>query len=62
MKFVKSSTVPILKPLTPSTSFCFTASAILEGIYALDAAEHFWPWYSNAPLNKAVATTSGCAE
>jgi len=28
-------------------------------MYALEAAEHFCPWYSNAPLESAVATCAG---
>ena len=31
-------------------------------MYARDAAEHFWPWYSNAPRTSAVATACGSAE
>ncbi len=30
--------------------------------YALDAAEHFWPWNSNAPRIIAVRTTAGSAD
>ena len=51
----------LLKLFTPAINFFFTSSAILEGIYALDAAEHFCPWYSKAPRSKAVATTSASA-
>jgi hypothetical protein len=29
---------------------------------ARDAAEHFWPWYSNAPRTSAVRRTSTSAE
>ena len=62
MKLLKSSTDPILKLLIPAISLFLTAAARVEGIYALEAAEHFCPWNSNAPLSKAVATTSGSAE
>ena len=30
--------------------------------YARDAAEHFWPWNSNAPRIIAVRSTSGSAD
>ena len=43
IKLVKSSTEPMLKLFIPAVSFFLTATARLEGIYALDAAEHFWP-------------------
>src|SRR2546423_1524115 len=33
-----------------------------RGTYARDAAEHFWPWYSKAPLTMAVDSTSRSAE
>ena len=29
---------------------------------SLDAAEHFWPWYSNEPRRIAVATAAGSAD
>ncbi len=32
-----------------------------RGTYAREAAEHFWPWYSNAPRIIAVRSTSGSA-
>ena len=34
---------------------------MLRGMNAREAAEHFWPWYSNAPRIMAVRTTSGSA-
>jgi hypothetical protein len=30
--------------------------------YAREAAEHFWPWNSNAPRSIATRSTSGSAE
>ena len=33
-----------------------------RGTNARDAAEHFWPWYSNAPRMSAVRRTSTSAE
>src|SRR5690606_37721475 len=54
MKFPKSSTPPIRKLPMSATRRSFTSSQRLEGIYARDAAEHFCPWYSNAPDRKSV--------
>ena len=34
---------------------------MLFGAYTRDAAEHFWPWYSNEPRTMAVATSSTSA-
>ena len=34
----------------------------LHTVDTREAAEHFWPWYSNEPRTIAVATASGSAE
>ncbi len=39
-----------------ASSISLTAGHITSGIYTLETAEHFWPWYSNAPLEMAVTT------
>ncbi|HVW04027.1 MAG TPA: aldehyde dehydrogenase family protein [Vicinamibacterales bacterium] len=33
-----------------------------SGTNAREAAEHFWPWYSNAPLTSAVTRAAGSAD
>ncbi len=32
-----------------------------RGMYAREAAEHFWPWYSKAPRTSATASASTSA-
>ena len=62
MKFPKSATSPIRIVPTSSTSRSFTSGQRFEGMYRREAAEHFWPWYSNEPRTTAVATASASAE
>ena len=57
IKFWGFSGLPIRNSFKSDFSFVLTSGHMFEGIYALDAAEHFWPWYSNAPLEIAVATS-----
>src|SRR5690349_5883862 len=65
MKFLKSSTLPILNDSMSAINFAFTCFHRFEGIYAREAAEHFCPWYSKAPRERAVTSEStsalGCA-
>ena len=65
MKFEKSLTSPIVMVPTSSTSRSFSSGQRFEGAYTREAAEHFWPWYSNEPRTIAVARAStsalGCA-
>ena len=65
MKFEKSATSPIRSVRTSSTSRSRSSGQRFDGANTRDAAEHFWPWYSNEPRTIAVATAStsadGCA-
>ena len=58
MKLEKSLGEPIFIVSTSNINLSFTSDQIVEGIYALDIAEHFCPWYSKAPLTIAVTKTS----
>ena len=62
MKFEGFSGLPILNDLTSFKIRFLTLSHKFEGIYALEAAEHFCPWYSKAPLDMPVATWDGFAD
>lgn len=53
---------PILKDSMSVFTKDRISSALDFGKYTLDAALHFWPWYSNAPRLIAVATCLACAE
>ncbi len=62
MKFDRSAMSPI-----GSDAVCSSNSAPMtfhteRGTKARDAAEHFWPWYSNAPRISAVRSAAGSAE
>src|SRR5689334_23902818 len=61
MKFRKSATSPTRIIRVSSTIRSFSAGHIDFGTYARDAAEHFWPWYSNAPRTSATASAVGSA-
>ena len=65
MKFPKSAGSPIRIAPTSSTSRSRSSGQRFEGAKTREAAEHFWPWYSNEPRTTAVATAStsadGCA-
>ena len=54
MKFVKSRASPILILETSEHRSSPIASHTDEGMYALLAALHFCPWYSNEPLRRAT--------
>src|SRR5690554_4211878 len=62
IKLLMSSGDPILKVFTSSVTYRFTSPHNEAGIYAREAAEHFCPWYSKAPRDKAVATSFASAE
>src|SRR5687768_8816583 len=62
IKFPKSSGEPIFMDFRSSSNFFLTAGQREDGMYALLAAEHFCPWYSNAPRANATATASASAD
>src|SRR5262249_712421 len=61
-KLEKSSVGPILNDARSGCSPAFTSSQRFEGMYAREAAEHFCPWYSNAPRESAVITAAASAD
>ena len=65
IKFVKSLQSPILILFISEIRFSSIPFHTEFGMYALLAAEHFCPWYSKAPLNRATVSPlwspSGCA-
>ena len=61
MKLEKSLTSPILIVPTSSTSRSRSSGQRFAGAYTREAAEHFWPWYSNEPRRIAVASASTSA-
>ncbi len=61
MKFPKSATSPIFIAPTSSATRSRICGQRLAGAKTREAAEHFWPWYSNAPRTIAVATASASA-
>ena len=61
MKFLKSATSPTLIAATCSAIRALSAGQIERGTYAREAAEHFWPWYSNAPRTRATASAERSA-
>ena len=65
MKFVKSATSPVRIVLASAASRSRSSGQRFAGAYTREAAEHFCPWYSNAPRRIAAATAStsadGCA-
>ena len=61
MKLDRSVTGPIARPSTVASRSSPIRSHTLRGTYAREAAEHFCPWYSNAPRTSAVRSTSGSA-
>ena len=62
MKLRKSSIGPMRMVGTSVSSASRICGHRLDGAYTREAAEHFWPWYSNAPRRIAVATAWGSAE
>ena len=61
MKFEKSVTSPIAMASTSLRKESFILAQTDFATYAREAAEHFWPWNSNAPRISAVRTTAGSA-
>ena len=61
MKFEKSVTSPIGMPSTSATKSSRIFAHTDFATYAREAAEHFWPWNSNAPRSSATRSTSGSA-
>ncbi len=60
--FLKSVTSPIrISDVICSRDFSVAGHRDF-GMYAREAAEHFCPWYSNAPRAIAVASSVGLAE
>ncbi len=51
----KSRTSPTLIRLSMPSIFSLISGQRDKGMYAREQAEHFCPWYSNAPRIKAVA-------
>ena len=62
MKFEKSVTSPIGSDSVTPTRSSRSRAHTDRGTYAREAAEHFWPWNSNAPRTSAVRSTSTSAE
>ena len=62
MKLDRSATSPMLSPSTSATRSSRSLVQMLRGTYARDAAEHFCPWYSNAPRIIAVRSTATSAD
>ncbi len=62
MKFEKSVTSPMVIASTSATNSSFIRFHTERATYARDAAEHFWPWNSNAPRISAIRSTSGSAD
>ncbi len=62
MKWDRSVTSPIDRFSMSAISWSFSFAHTDFATYAREAAEHFWPWYSNAPRIIATRTTSGSAE
>ena len=56
------ATSPMVRDSTVPMKSSFIRFHTLRGTYAREAAEHFWPWYSNAPRTSAVRRTSGSAD
>src|SRR4051812_46202295 len=54
-----AATSPMVRDSAVATSSSRTADQIERGTYAREAAEHFWPWYSNAPGISAVDSRGG---
>ena len=62
MKFSKSAGSPTRIRARSASSRAFTAGQSEAGMKAREAAEHFWPWYSNAPRVSAVTSAGTSAE
>src|SRR5690606_2472813 len=62
MKLLKSSVGPILNDSTSEMINFFNSGQSDSGMYTREAAEHFCPWYSNAPRTMAVADAFTSAE
>jgi hypothetical protein len=62
-KLPKSATSPYVRASVVAASSSRIALVQSErGRYAREAAEHFWPWYSNAPRTSPVITAAGSAD
>ena len=62
MKLRKSVTSPIGERLDLADEVvAASGTRATRGTYAREAAEHFCPWYSNAPRMRAIRSTSGSA-
>ncbi len=62
MKLDRSVTSPMVRPSTSAASSSLKPFSQMErGMYAREAAEHFWPWYSKAPRVMAVLRIFGSA-
>ena len=61
VKLLRSRTSPTARASVSATRSSRTRSQTLRATYAREAAEHFWPEYSNAPRTSAVRSTSGSA-
>ena len=61
MKLEKSVTSPMVMFSTSCRKGSRIFSHTDRATYARDAAEHFWPWNSNAPRISATRSTSGSA-
>ena len=62
MKFVKSADVAHLDLGDLLAQRLAHRGHSEAGMYARDAAEHFWPWYSKAPRTSAVTSAATSAE
>ena len=62
MNTLRSSTGPTFSLGSSSSILCWIVGQRLSGTYRREAAEHFWPWYSKAPLSVLATTSSGSAE
>ncbi len=62
MKLLRSVTSPTVSASTSASSSSLIRCQRLRGRYARESAEHFCPWYSNAPRISAVFRVCGSAE
>ena len=62
MNVVRSAGSPWRISPTIASARSRTSGQSVSGMYAREAAEHFWPWYSNEPRTSATATACGSAD
>ncbi len=62
MKLRKSRTSPMRMSCIMATTRSRTSGQSDRGTYTRLAAEHFCPWYSNAPRTMATASARGSAD